>query len=85
VRCRSNKHVTPEMSRGGLVSFRRSRYSAIQDFSNRRARDERTDVPNSVMSRDGSKIRELYASGWKVWFSDEGDPRHRSLTISEWC
>jgi hypothetical protein len=39
----------------------------------------------AVMSRDESKIRELYASDWKMWFSDEGDPRHGSRTISEWC
>lgn len=28
------------------------------------------------ISRDREKIRELYAPGWKVWFPDEGDPRH---------
>ena len=28
------------------------------------------------LSRDRQKIRELYASDWKVWFPDEGDPRH---------
>lgn len=25
---------------------------------------------------DRAKIRELYASDWKMWFPDEGDPRH---------
>ncbi len=29
-----------------------------------------------VISRDRNKIRELYAADWKIWFSDEGDPRH---------
>src|SRR4051794_13621585 len=28
------------------------------------------------ISRDRQKIRELYASDWKAWFPDEGDPRH---------
>ena len=28
------------------------------------------------LSRDRQKIRELYASDWKVWFPNEGDPRH---------
>jgi general stress protein 26 len=28
------------------------------------------------VSRDREKIRELYASDWKAWFSEEGDPRH---------
>ena len=28
------------------------------------------------LSRDRQKIRELYASDWKAWFPDEGDPRH---------
>lgn len=28
------------------------------------------------ISRDRDKIRELYASDWKMWFDDEGDPRH---------
>ncbi len=27
-------------------------------------------------SRDRATIRELYASDWKVWFPDDGDPRH---------
>ena len=30
----------------------------------------------ATISRDRSKIRELYASDWKMWFGDEGDPRH---------
>lgn len=30
----------------------------------------------AVISRERSKIRELYAADWKMWFSDEGDPRH---------
>jgi general stress protein 26 len=25
---------------------------------------------------DREKIRELYATDWKIWFQDEGDPRH---------
>jgi general stress protein 26 len=29
-----------------------------------------------VVSRDRAKIHELYASDWKAWFPDEGDPRH---------
>jgi general stress protein 26 len=28
------------------------------------------------LSRDRTKIHELYAPDWKVWFPDEGDPRH---------
>jgi general stress protein 26 len=28
------------------------------------------------ISRDRQKIRELYASDWKVWFPDQGDSRH---------
>src|SRR4051812_43303268 len=28
------------------------------------------------LSRDRAKIRELYASDWKAWFADDGDPRH---------
>ena len=29
-----------------------------------------------IVSRDRAKIRELYAEDWKIWFADEGDPRH---------
>ena len=28
------------------------------------------------LSRDRSKIRELYEPDWKMWFPDEGDARH---------
>ena len=28
------------------------------------------------VSRDRKKIHELYATDWKAWFPDEGDPRH---------
>src|SRR5687768_9821034 len=28
------------------------------------------------LSRDRQKIAELYAPDWKMWFGDEGDPRH---------
>ena len=28
------------------------------------------------VTRDRAKIHELYASDWKAWFPDEGDPRH---------
>ena len=28
------------------------------------------------ISRDRSKIAELYAPDWKAWFGSEGDPRH---------
>ena len=28
------------------------------------------------VSRDRDKIRELYMPDWKIWFSEEGDPRH---------
>ena len=28
------------------------------------------------VSRDREKIRELYATDWKAWFGEEGDPRH---------
>ena len=30
----------------------------------------------ATVSRDRAKIHELYASDWKAWFPDEGDPRH---------
>ena len=30
----------------------------------------------ATLTRDDDKIRELYAADWKMWFSDEGDPRH---------
>ena len=30
----------------------------------------------ATISRDHGKIRELYAPDWKVWFAEEGDPRH---------
>jgi general stress protein 26 len=30
----------------------------------------------ATVSRDREIIRELYASDWKMWFADEGDPRH---------
>lgn len=30
----------------------------------------------AVISRDRAKIRELYAEDWKMWFANEGDPRH---------
>lgn len=30
----------------------------------------------ATISRDRQKIRELYAPDWKVWFAEEGDPRH---------
>ena len=30
----------------------------------------------ATISRDRAKIHELYAADWKVWFPDEGDPRH---------
>jgi general stress protein 26 len=28
------------------------------------------------LSRDRAKIEELYAPDWKMWFSENGDPRH---------
>jgi general stress protein 26 len=28
------------------------------------------------ISRDRAIIRQLYAEDWKIWFPDEGDPRH---------
>jgi general stress protein 26 len=28
------------------------------------------------ISRDREKIRELYAEDWRMWFPEEGDPRH---------
>ncbi len=30
----------------------------------------------ATLSRDTSKIHELYAPDWAMWFPDEGDPRH---------
>ena len=30
----------------------------------------------AAISRDRDKIRELYATDWRIWFPQEGDPRH---------
>jgi general stress protein 26 len=30
----------------------------------------------ATLSRDRQKVHELYAPDWKLWFPDEGDPRH---------
>ena len=30
----------------------------------------------ATLSRDRDRIRELYAPDWKMWFPEEGDPRH---------
>jgi general stress protein 26 len=30
----------------------------------------------ATISRDRQKIEELYAPDWKVWFEEQGDPRH---------
>ena len=30
----------------------------------------------ATITRDRQKIHELYASDWKLWFPNEGDPRH---------
>lgn len=30
----------------------------------------------ATVSRDRDKIHELYQPDWKMWFDDEGDPRH---------
>jgi general stress protein 26 len=30
----------------------------------------------ATISRERPIIRELYAPDWKIWFADEGDPRH---------
>ena len=30
----------------------------------------------AAISHDRAKIHELYAEDWKIWFPDEGDPRH---------
>jgi general stress protein 26 len=30
----------------------------------------------ATVSHDRDKIRELYAPDWKMWFGEEGDPRH---------
>ena len=30
----------------------------------------------ATLSRDRTKIHELYAPDWKIWFGEEGDPRH---------
>ena len=31
---------------------------------------------SAELSTDRATIRELYAPDWKLWFPDEGDPRH---------
>lgn len=33
----------------------------------------------AAVSRDRATIRELYAEDWKMWFPDEGDPRHGTV------
>lgn len=33
----------------------------------------------AAISRDRAKIRELYAPDWKLWFPNEGDPRHGTV------
>ena len=30
----------------------------------------------AVVSHDRQKVRELYEPDWKIWFAEEGDPRH---------
>jgi general stress protein 26 len=30
----------------------------------------------ATISQDRAKIRELYQPDWKVWFAEDGDPRH---------
>jgi len=30
----------------------------------------------ATVSRNHDKIRELYAPDWKIWFAEDGDPRH---------
>jgi general stress protein 26 len=30
----------------------------------------------ATVSKDRQKIHELYATDWKAWFPEEGDPRH---------
>lgn len=30
----------------------------------------------ATLTRDRDLIGQLYAADWKIWFSDEGDPRH---------
>ena len=30
----------------------------------------------AAISHDGQKVRELYEPDWKLWFGEEGDPRH---------
>lgn len=30
----------------------------------------------ATTSTDRAKIRELYAEDWRLWFPDDGDPRH---------
>jgi general stress protein 26 len=30
----------------------------------------------ATLTRDRDKIRELYAPDWKMWFGEDGDPRH---------
>jgi general stress protein 26 len=33
----------------------------------------------ATISRDRATIRQLYAPDWKIWFPDEGDPRHGTV------
>jgi general stress protein 26 len=30
----------------------------------------------ATLSRDRDKLHELYAPDWKIWFAEDGDPRH---------
>jgi hypothetical protein len=41
-----------------------------------RSASPREDVARPRISRDRQTLRELYASDWKAWFAEEGDPRH---------
>lgn len=34
-------------------------------------------------TRDRAKIHELYAPDWKMWFAEEGDPRHGTPDLGE--
>ena len=39
----------------------------------------------AVISHDRSKIGELYAPDWKMWFPDEGDSRHGTPDDPQSC
>lgn len=45
-------------------------------YYNSRTREWVSVAGTAIISRSREKIHELYAPDWKLWFHEEGDPRH---------